>query len=35
MWLKYGIDADNLLVAIEDVPSGKTVLLCPYCGSGL
>lgn len=35
MWLKYGVDADNLLVAIEDVPSGKTVLLCPYCASGL
>ena len=35
MWLKYGVDADNMLVAIEDVPSGKTILLCPYCGSGL
>ncbi len=35
MWLKYGVDTDNTLVAIEDVPSGKTILLCPYCGSGL
>ena len=35
MWLKYGVDADNTLVAIEDVSSGKTLLLCPYCGSGL
>ena len=30
-WLKYGIDADNLLVAIEDVTSGSTSLMCPYC----
>lgn len=35
MWLKYGIDADNTLVAIEDVLSGKTLLSCPYCRSGL
>ncbi len=23
MWLRYGVDRDNKLVAIEDVPSGK------------
>lgn len=30
-WLKYGVSADNLLIAIEDVCSGNTNLLCPYC----
>ena len=35
MWLRYGVDKDDALVTIEDVPSGKTSLLCPYCGSGL
>ena len=35
MWLRYGVDRDNKLVAIEDVPSGKTKLMCPYCGSSL
>jgi hypothetical protein len=30
-WLKYGVSADNLLVAVEDVCSGSTNLLCPYC----
>jgi hypothetical protein len=30
-WLKYGIDADNLLITIEDVTSGSTSLMCPYC----
>ena len=35
MWLRYGIDENAVLVAIEDVPSGKTSLLCPYCESGL
>lgn len=34
MWLRYGVD-ENTLVAIEDIPSGKTSLLCPYCQSGL
>ena len=34
-WLKYGVDADNLLVAIEDVTSGSTNLMCPYCRGGL
>lgn len=31
MWLTYGVDASNTLVAIEDVSSGKTLLKCPYC----
>jgi len=35
MWLKFGVDADNNLVAIEDVPSGKTDLTCIYCGGFL
>lgn len=35
MWLRYGVDANNTLVAIEDTRSGKTNLGCPYCGSRL
>lgn len=35
MWLKYGVDKDNVLVSIEDVTSGKTLLKCPYCLGGL
>ena len=35
IWLNYGVDADNKLVAIEDVASGKTSLICPYCGRAL
>lgn len=35
MWLKYGVDEEDALVAIEEVPSGKTFLVCPYCQSGL
>lgn len=35
MWLRYGVDADNSLVGIEDVPKGKSKLKCPYCGGGL
>lgn len=35
MWLRYGVDQENTLVAIEDVSSGKTPLKCPYCQSGL
>ena len=35
MWLRYGVDENDVLVAIEDIPSGKTSLLCPYCQSGL
>ena len=35
MWLKYDVSADNALVEIEDVPSGKTKLTCLYCGGQL
>ncbi|WP_392530167.1 GIY-YIG nuclease family protein [Nostoc sp. C117] len=35
MWLIYGIDQDKTLVSIEDVPSGKTQLRCPYCDGEL
>lgn len=35
MWLNYGIDPNNKLVAIADVASGKTNLICPYCGKAL
>lgn len=31
MWLRYGVSQDKTLVSIEDVPSGKTELRCPYC----
>ncbi|MEP0858850.1 competence protein CoiA family protein [Trichocoleus sp. DQ-U1] len=33
VWLlKFGVSADNKLVDIVDVPSGKSDLVCPYCG---
>lgn len=35
MWLRYGVNQDNNLVAIEDSPRGKTQLRCPYCGEKL
>lgn len=35
MWLNYGVSADNALVGIEDVSSGKTNLTCLYCGGAL
>lgn len=35
MWLRYGVDANNTLVAIENTRSGKTDLGCPYCGKQL
>ncbi|NEU82828.1 GIY-YIG nuclease family protein [Nostoc sp. UIC 10630] len=35
MWLKFGIAPDGQLVCVEDVGSGKTELLCPYCYGGL
>lgn len=35
MWLQYGVDEQDQLIAIGDVPSGKTQLSCPYCGEGL
>ena len=31
MWLSYGVDATNTLIGVENVPSGKTDLKCPYC----
>ena len=30
MWLCYGVDKNNKLVAILDVSSGKVDLICPY-----
>jgi len=35
IWLNYGVDTDNKLISIEDVASGKTNLICPYCGKSL
>lgn len=35
MWLKFGVDESNSLVDIADVASGKTNLVCPYCGNRL
>lgn len=35
MWLKYGVDEEGILVCIEDVASGKSLLKCPYCQGGL
>lgn len=35
MWLRYGLEQNHQLVAIEDVSSGKTNLVCPYCGNEL
>ncbi|WP_009631548.1 GIY-YIG nuclease family protein [Synechocystis sp. PCC 7509] len=35
MWLRYGVDTDNQLIEIEDVASGRTNLICPYCGKAL
>lgn len=35
MWLKFGVNVNNALVSIEDVPKGKTNLTCLYCGGGL
>lgn len=35
IWLNYGVDADNKLISIEDVGSGKSNLICPYCGRAL
>jgi hypothetical protein len=34
-WLRYGVDAENKLVEVENVPSGGTNLICPYCGRAL
>ena len=35
MWLKYGLAQDGSLIPVEDVPKGKTNLICLYCGSPL
>ena len=35
IWLNYGVDANNKLVSIEKVDSGKSNLICPYCGRAL
>lgn len=35
MWLVYGVDTDQALVFISDVPRGKTRLRCPYCAGPL
>lgn len=35
MWLNYGVDVNNQLIAIEEVSSGKINLRCPYCGRTL
>jgi hypothetical protein len=35
MWLAYGVDEHQALVAIDDVPRGKSPLRCPYCGGPL
>lgn len=35
MWLNYGVDVNNKLIAIEEANSGKTNLICPYCGRAL
>jgi len=32
MWLRYGLSGKNL-VSIDEVPSGKSDLACPYCGN--
>ena len=33
MWLKYGVNPERELVTINDVTSGKTNLVCPFCDS--
>ena len=35
MWLRYGVDNDKALISIDDVPSGKSDLACPYCNGSL
>ncbi len=35
MWLRYGVDAYNQLIEIQDVSSRRTNLICPYCGRAL
>jgi hypothetical protein len=33
MWLEYGVTHDRELIAIAEVSSGKTNLVCPFCDS--
>ena len=35
MWLKYGVNEEGILICIEDINRGKTLLKCPYCNSSL
>lgn len=35
MWLRYGVDLNNKLIEIKNIASGKTNLICPYCGRAL
>ncbi|BAY78260.1 hypothetical protein NIES25_47310 [Nostoc linckia NIES-25] len=35
MWLKYGVNENEILICVADVNSGKTSLRCPYCNSEL
>lgn len=33
MWLKFGVNSERELVTINEVPSGLTNLVCPFCDS--
>lgn len=33
MWLEYGVSPEKELVVIDEVSSGKTNLVCPFCDS--
>ena len=35
MWLKYGVNPNRELVTINEVSSGKTNLVCPFCDRAL
>ena len=35
MWLKFGVNEEGILICIEDINRGKTLLKCPYCDGGL
>lgn len=35
MWLKYGVNENGILICIEDIDRGKTLLKCPYCHGDL
>ena len=35
VWLQYGLTEQGGLVCVEDVPSGRTALCCPYCNGNL